>query len=185
MDFERERKLIEEVRAGKVGAYEKLYDLYKDQAYHTAVFLTGNMTDAQDVVQDTFVTVFQELGKLKEPSAFRSWFYRILTRNAIHLTQRRKREVLKEEVQEIPDEKTGAGEDIPELLSRQEESKILRKYIDEMDEKHRTVLVLYYYNEFSVGQIAQITGCLAGTVKSRLYHARKQLKQRIAGAERK
>lgn len=183
MDFQKERNLIEQVQAGQMGAFEQLYENYKDPAFRTAALMTGNPVDAQDVVQDTFVTVFKKIKQLKDPAAFRSWFYRILTRNSIHLVQSRKTEIPQDKIPEMYLWETEEV-DLSDMLTKQETNQKLRRLIDGMDEKHRTVLVLYYYNEFSVGQIAQITGCLTGTVKSRLYHARKLLEQRLSEIER-
>lgn len=186
MERQQERELIEQVQQREAGAFDRLYEGYQERAYRTAVFLTGNGEDAQDVVQDTFVTVYQEIHKLKEPAAFQSWFYRILTHKAAHCTKKRNREL---PVEEIGEEALGKDRkeqtDIADFLVKKEESQNLRAIISQMDEKHRTVLVLYYFNEFSVEQIAQITGSFAGTVKSRLYHARKQLEQKLSKAERR
>lgn len=178
MDYQEERQLIERLQAGEPGAFDRLYEQYQAQAYRTAVFLTGDRTEAQDVTQNTFVTVYQEIGKLREPSAFRSWFYRILANNAANSMKRRKREVLQGE-QEISGEQADDKEDIPDMLVHREDSKRFWDCIAGMEEKYRTVLVLYYYNDFSIEQIARITGCLQGTVKSRLYHARKRLEQKL------
>lgn len=186
MERQDERELIEQVQRNEAGAFDKLYEAYKNQAYRTAVFLTGNAADAQDVVQDTFVTVCLEIRKLKEPAAFKSWFYRILTHEAARYTKKRGRELPQEE---IPEQASLTHEqwqeDISDILLRKEEIQNLRDLISDMDEKHRTVLVLYYFNEFSVEQIAKITGCFAGTVKSRLYYARKQLEQKLLEVERR
>lgn len=66
---------------------------------------------------------------------------------------------------------------------RQEEQRQIWKVINQLDHKHKTVLVLYYFNEFGTKEVAKITGCLEGTVKSRLYTARKQLKKKLRIAE--
>lgn len=100
MDFQEERELVQRLQAGMPGAFDRLYEQYHAQAYRTAVFLTGDRTEAQDVVQNTFVTVYREIGKLREPAAFHTWFYRILAHNAMDSVKRRKREILQSE-QEI------------------------------------------------------------------------------------
>lgn len=184
MDQQQEKELVEMVQRKEDGAFDRLYDEYKNPAYRTAVFLTGNTADAQDVVQETFIAVCLNIGKLKETAAFRSWFYRILTHNASRISKKKNREILQEEISDAAFGKEYAvQEDISELLTKKEESMNLRKIIGQMDEKYRTVLTLYYFNEFSVGQIARVTGCLSGMVKSRLYYARKQLEQELLAAE--
>lgn len=180
MEYKGEKELVERLQAGDQEAFGKLYESYQTQAYRTAVFLTGgNRTEAQDVVQDSFVTVYQNIGSLKEPAAFRSWFYRILTNNAYRSIRKRKREIL-QEGEEISGEKADDKEDIPDILCHREEQLELWQCINGMDEKHRLVLVLYYYNEFSVKEIARIIDCMEGTVKSRLYHGRKLLEKMLS-----
>lgn len=178
MDYQEERTLIERLQAGDAGAFDKLYAQYEAQAYRTAVFLTGDRTEAQDITQNTFVTVYQEIGKLREPAAFRSWFYRILANNAANSMKKRKREILQGE-QDISRRHAEDREDILDMLIHREDSKRFWDCVAGMDEKHRTVLVLYYYNDFSIEQIAEVTGCRIGTVKSRLFHARKQLEHKL------
>lgn len=174
----KERELVTRLQAGEPEAFDRLYEKYQAQAYRTAVLLTGDRTEAQDVTQNTFVTVYQEIGKLREPAAFRSWFYRILANNATRSIMNRKREILQGD-QEISGERADEREDIPDMLVHREECRRFHDCIAGMDEKHRTVLVLFYYNDFSVEQIAEIMGCVTGTVKSRLFHARKKLEQRL------
>lgn len=178
--------LIIRVKRKEVGAFDCLYEQYKHKAYRTAVFLTGNAEDAQDAMQDTFVTVYLKIEKLKDPSVFSSWFYRILTRNAIRCSKEGKREFPQEEV-EIPFflEERESEKDPSVIILKQEENYKIRKAIEELDEKHRTVLVLYYFNEFSTKEISYITGCMEGTVKSRLFSARKKLEQKLLTEEQK
>ena len=78
----RETELVERFAAGDREAFDALYELYKDQAFRTAWFLAGNRADAEDIVQDTFVKVYVNIGQLKDAGGFKSWFYRILTRTA-------------------------------------------------------------------------------------------------------
>lgn len=182
MVLEQNVDLIERAKKKEPGAFDILYDEYKIQAYRTAVFLTGNEEDAQDVVQDTFVTVCLEIGKLKKPEAFISWFYRILTHNAIRYIKKRKREISRESLEEkFTKADSALWEDFTADLLRQEENRQIRYLVDQLGEKYRTVVVLYYFNNFSVREIARITGCLEGTVKSRLFKARKLLEEKLTG----
>lgn len=179
MEVKELTELVNKVRLQHPGAFDLLYEKFKDQAYRTAVFLMGNKEDAKDVVQDTFVTVCFEINKLKKAEAFTAWFYRILTNNARANLKKHKRELPKEE-SEMQQINMKVQEDFSDMLLKQEEHKQLRKLINQMDEKYRTVIVLYYYNEFSIGEIAEIVDCRQGTVKSRLFKARKILEQQLS-----
>lgn len=176
-----EKELVERMKQGDRDALDRLYEAYKDRAYRTAVFISGSKMDAEDIVQDTFLKVFLHIGELKESAGFKSWFYRILTRTAWLKMRGKKRE--------IPDEAVIEKADRPEqdtsleLILRQEESALLRREVEALDEKLRTMVVLYYYNELSTKEIAKITGCLEGTVKSRLFTARKRLERALTAGE--
>ena len=176
MEVKELTELVNKVKLQQPEAFDILYDMFKDQAYRTAVFLTGNEEDARDIVQDTFVTVYVQINNLKKSEAFIAWFYRILTNNAKRILKKHKKEIIWKE-KEFCRESLDVEENFEDKFLQQEEYDHLRKIIDHMDEKYRTVIVLYYYNEFSVGEIADILDCREGTVKSRLFKARKILEQ--------
>ena len=68
----KEQELVEQFKRGDREAFEQLYQLYQNQAYRTAVFMTGNRADAEDIVQETFVQVYLHIRQLRETSGFRS-----------------------------------------------------------------------------------------------------------------
>lgn len=177
----KEQELVEQFKRGDREAFEQLYQLYQNQAYRTAVFMTGNRADAEDIVQETFVQVYLHIRQLRETSGFRSWFYRILTRLAWKKGSAGKREVPDEDIA-IRADKAGEGDSLTGLLQKEEREKI-RQAVENLDEKHRSIVILYYFNEFSTKEIAGITGCLEGTVKSRLHTARKRLEKSLKEEE--
>lgn len=175
-----ELELVRQLQTGSRTAFDQIYEQYHVQAYRTAVFLTGNRTDAEDVVQETFVQVYLHAGELKEPTGFKSWFYRILTRLAWKCGRKERRE--------LPDEDIAAhisradeGDGLSYLLGKEERERI-RRAVEKLDDKHRSIVILYYFNDFSTGEIARITGCFEGTVKSRLHAARKKLEKSLMEA---
>lgn len=185
-DIGAKEDLIKRVKRKEEGAFDSLYEQYKYKAYRTAVFLTGNEEDAQDAIQDTFVTVYLKIEELKDLSLFSSWFYRILTRNAIRRSKERMREFSQDAVNmSLALEERESKQNPLVIILNQEENYKIKAAIEELDEKHRMVLVLYYYNEFSTKEISYITGCMEGTVKSRLFSARKKLEQKLLIDEQK
>ena len=176
----RETELVERFAAGDREAFDALYELYKDQAFRTAWLLAGNRADAEDIVQDTFVKVYVNIGQLKDAGGFKSWFYRILTRTAWKQSEGRRREFPDSEILTHADASSDIQTDLtPECLLKEEERQRIRDAVDRLDEKHRTVLILYYFNEFSTRTIARIMGCLEGTVKSRLFTARRKIRAEL------
>ena len=176
----KETELVKRLMAGDREAFDALYECYKDQAFRTAWFLAGNRADAEDIVQDTFVKVYVNIGQLKNAEGFKSWFYRILTRTAWKQSDRRKLEFPDEEILIHADAVSEAPEEgNPEQIFKKEERDKIRAIVNGLDEKYRTTLILYYYSECSTKAIASIMGCLEGTVKSRLFSARRKVKTEL------
>ena len=176
-----EQELVKQLQQGSREAFDRIYLLYHQQAYRTAFFLTGNRADAQDVVQETFVKVWLCAPQLKDRDGFRSWFYRILTRLAWKCGRNGKREIPDEDIAVRADRADG-GDCLSRLIGKEERERI-RKAVESLDEKHRSIVVLYYFNDFTTAEIARITGCFEGTVKSRLHAARKKLGKSLSDNE--
>ena len=172
-----EQELVRQLQEGSKEAFDQLYFLYCQQAYRTAFFLTGSRADAEDVVQETFIRVWLSARQLKDCTGFRSWFYRILTRMAFRKGSVGKREIPDADISLLAD-RGSEGDSLSGLLLKEEREQI-RRAVDSLEEKHRTVIVLYYFNGFSTKEIAAITGCLEGTVKSRLFAARRKLRKSL------
>jgi RNA polymerase sigma-70 factor (ECF subfamily) len=172
-----ETDLIINIRNGDSDAFAKLYDLYKNKAVKTAYLITGNRASAEDVAQEAFVKCYLEIGKLQNPECFRTWFYRLLVRTAWRHAEIEKRNVPVEDVFE--EKKPSGGKSIEQQYLDAETSNILYQQIRKLDKKKRTAVMLYYFSELNTREIAQVMGCLEGTVKSRLHFARKMLKSNL------
>ena len=171
---------IKKAKQGHKDSFRYLVEKYQKQALSTAMFLTNHSYTAQDVVQEAFVQCYFHLAELRDPSQFKWWFFRILTRTAWRYKKKDQANVPIAEIFPAKEKEAAAcleAEAVTEEADAQKE--ILARYINRLEEKHRTVLILYYYNEFSVKEIAQILGCLEGTVKSRLYYSRQKLKNQL------
>ena len=169
-----EADLILNIQKGNSDSFNQLYRLYQSKAVRTAYLITGNQASAEDVAQEAFVKCYFEIAKLKNPQCFRSWFYRLLVRTAWRYAKTEKKNV---PVQDIFEESnTSTVQSIEQQYLNTEISKILYEQIQMLDDKKRTVVMLYYYSELSTKEIAHVMGCLEGTVKSRLHSARNILK---------
>ncbi len=172
-----ETDLIIGIQNGDSDSFTKLYDLYKNKAVRTAYLITGNRTSAEDVAQDAFVKCYVEIGKLQNPECFRTWFYRLLVRTAWRYSKTEKMNI---PVPDVFEESKSTGEkSIEQQYLDAELSNILNEQIRKLDRKKRTAVLLYYYSGLSTREIAQVMGCLEGTVKSRLYFARKALQKNL------
>jgi RNA polymerase sigma-70 factor (ECF subfamily) len=176
--------LVERFQAGDVQAFAELYELYKTRALRSAYLICGNTCDSENVLQDSFLKCYQQLGGLRRSAAFRSWFYRILTRTAWEYCRKRDRECPIEDVFDAYQDGAAAGASSLEWLVQAEESRLLLDCINGLPLKQKTVVILYYYDELSVQEIAAATGATPGTVKSRLFVARHNLQKALLAAEK-
>ena len=172
-----ENELIRLLKNGDKRAFDELYEKYKDTALRMAYLICGNLADSQDIVQESFIRCYEHIYQLNKEEQFKSWFFHILTRTAWKYCKKQSKEIPEEEmISLMPKEKEASSLDV---LMDKERDRELMDMINHLSVKHRTTLVLYYYNELSTKEIAHVLGCLEGTVKSRLFTARKLLKKTI------
>ena len=178
-----EIELVKLLKGGNKSAFDELYERYKDITLRMAYMICGNLADSEDIVQETFIKCYQHIGELKNEEQFKSWLFHILTRTAWRYGKKQSKELPKEGIEVYLENQKEASS--LELILLKERDASLFKLINKLSIKHRTTLVLYYYNELSTKEIAKILGCLEGTVKSRLFIARKLLKESILKEARK
>lgn len=188
--METDVELIRKWKEGDEDAFSAMYERYRQTAMRTAWLLCHNLADSEDIVQETFVQCYFHIQELKDESRFRPWMLKCLVRTGWKLMKKQKKEMPEEQMElhlererylESTFSGKTSGEPLEEAIAR-EFSGELTKAVRRLSEKHRLVIVLYYYDELSVHEIAKITGCLEGTVKSRLYFARRQLKKMLSDA---
>ena len=173
MDAMSDKDLIETFLQGDADAFSQIFEKYYGEALRMAYLITNNRCDSEYVVQDAFIRCYEKLPSLKNPEKFKYWFFRILTRTAWRYCGRQKRE---QPVPQVFDSEIAADDKSSlEILAEQETSSELKAAVAKLNPKQKTAVVLYYYNEFSVKEIAEIMHCTQGTVKSRLFSARKNL----------
>lgn len=168
-------ELVLKLQKGDKASFEVLFDLYKAKAVRTAYLITNNRALADDIVQETFILCYFKIADLKDPTSFKTWFFRMLTRLAWKMSVKEKVSIPVDNIFEFAEaEDTHLVEG--EIIDK-EESKWLMEAVEHLEIKKKITILLYYYNNFSVSEIAEIMGCFEGTVKSRLHAARKNLKK--------
>lgn len=163
---------------GDKDSFRFLVETYQNQALATAFFLTQNHYTAEDVVQEAFVQCYLHLPELRNPAQFKWWFYRILTRIAWRKKEKDGKAVPIADIFPAKEKELDVSANHDSRV-KEEAGEILTDTLKLLDSQHRTVLVLYYFNDFSVQEISQILNCPEGTVKSRLYHGRQKLKEKL------
>lgn len=176
-----ERELVINVQKGDMQAFEQLFELYKCKALRTIYSMTRDKDISEDIVQEVFVSCYTSIKSLQNPEYFKTWFYRILTRTTWRYMEKEKRLIAVENI--FRKSEDSYENSSLEKIEQKESSELLYQEILKLQPKLQTTLILYYYNEFSVKEIAQIMRCLEGTVKSRLYTGRRRLKVNLIGQE--
>lgn len=169
-----EKEIIIKIQSGDMNALGELFEMYKNESFKYSYLITGDKYTSEDIVQETFITCYFHIKSLKNVEQFRSWFFKILTRIAWRYAKKQKKSVPVDNIFEKLQNKNN-DESIEKYIINQQ-SQMLRTEIENLELKQRTVIILYYFNGLSVKEIANIIGCFEGTVKSRLYSARKKLK---------
>ncbi len=181
-------ELIAKINSGKTELFHELVRRYEKKLYNFGLRMCGNVQDAEDMVQDSFINVFSYLKDFRYETKFKNWLYHIATNACLKKKRKSKhapeRELSLEEF--LPKE----GDEIPvripewaylplERLLNEELSSVIRNGILAIPEKYRLVLVLRDMEGFSTAETARILNLTAENIKVRLHRARLFLKERI------
>lgn len=170
-----EIKLVLRLKDGNKDAFDQLYEKYKNILLRMAYLVSGNIADAEDIVQDTFVKCYLHIGELHKPEGFKPWLFQIMYRTAYRQGKKRSREIPDEDIVIKADASSDGITSLDHVIQTEME-KMINNAVWALDFKHRAVVVMFYYNEMSAKEIAKVLSCTEGTVKSRLFTARKRLK---------
>jgi RNA polymerase sigma-70 factor (ECF subfamily) len=192
-EIESDLTLVERLRHGDTIALEKLMARYTDRVYRLAHGITGNAADAEEVVQDVFLTVFRKIHTFEGRAALGSWIYRVATNAALikRRGQRADREIPLESSLPafLPDGhragdpaflKTDWSQTPEASLLSQETREILRRGISALPDRYRAVLVLRDIEGLSNEEVAEAVGESLPCVKSRLHRARMALREKLS-----
>ncbi len=166
---------VAQARAGEPSAWDTLFRRYQLPLYVFVYELGRDEQAALDLVQETFLAAVRHLGSLREDAKFGSWLFGIAHQKCLQ-RWRKRTEVLLDEIPETPD----AFEDGPDdLLIRREEEAAFMNLLEQLPPPQRTALLLHFVEDFSLEEIARITGVELGTVKSRLHYAKRALRKLV------
>lgn len=171
--------VLHAARAGDEAAFRRLVEPCLPLAYRTALLIVLDRDLARDAVQEALLRTFRSLRSVRSEAEFPPWFRRVVVNEARRMAGRVRRQPVP--VDSLP-EMAAPPADSPEAqVLAQEDRQRLWHALATLDDLHRTVLVLRYYQELSEAELADALGIPPGTVKSRLHHARRLLQERMAG----
>ncbi|MBX3162117.1 MAG: sigma-70 family RNA polymerase sigma factor [Deltaproteobacteria bacterium] len=180
--------LLRRLRDRDERAFTELVEAHRDRVYNITFRMLGNKTEAEDVAQEVFITVFKTIETFRGDSKFSTWLYRVTvnhTKNRIkYLARRKDRD--RDEFDEMSPGANSATNGAPvrarqpdRALEGAQMEVLLQEAIASLDDDHRTVVVLRDIEDLSIEEICAITDLPDGTVKSRLHRARLALRKKL------
>ncbi len=177
MTREEERALIDHVLDGETEQFEKLVKAHEKGVYNLALRMLGNEQDALDASQEAFFRAYRSLDRFRGDSKFSVWLYRVTGNVCLDMLRkagRRRESSLTDEDGEdmpLPDERS----DPQRELEKKELRRAVQRNLTKLEPGFRQALVLRDVNGLTYDEIARVTGLEAGTVKSRIFRARRKL----------
>lgn len=168
--------LIKRCQLGDLESFEKLYKIYSKNALGTAYLIAGYKGIAEDIVQEAFFQCYKEIKGLRDPGAFDVWFYKLLIRLAWKMSSKQKSIISTEEIGIEAEYNSYSLSLDPDS---QENKLMVHEAIAKLSTPLKTVVILYYFNDMTIKQIAMVLNCFQGTVKSRLHNAKKLLQKEL------
>ena len=181
--------LVTRAQSGDSQALDALFTAFYNDVYYFALKTVKDSDTACDITQETFLEIIRTIGNLKEPAAFVTWIKQITYHQCTRYFSKKRDELVEADedgntiFDTLADESEGS---IPsEVLEKEEFRQTILAMIDQLTEEQRSAVMMYYFDELTVGQIAQIQGVSEGTVKSRLNYARKAVRKSVEDYEKK
>jgi RNA polymerase sigma-70 factor (ECF subfamily) len=173
-------KLIDEALAGNSASFGELVCRYQDRLYTTLLHIVGCSEEAQDVVQEAFVQAFIKLETFQRNSGFYTWLYRIAFNTAISRRRRQRPAASVEQTREATGEEPIDLHEAPgDRLEQRERVAQVQAALARLSEEHRSILVLREMEGFAYETISELLDLPVGTVRSRLFRARMQLREQL------
>ncbi|MBI2845116.1 MAG: sigma-70 family RNA polymerase sigma factor [Chloroflexi bacterium] len=176
-----DRELVLQFLAGEEAAFAALYEKYKRSLFRTALAITEDQGAAEEILQDCFLRAYSRLSKLDLSQPLGPWLHRIVVN--LSYTWAGKRRFWPLSLEEVVDWLVAGPHASPEqALEEREIKRRVEEALRSLNLSQRLVVILFYLQGFTLGEIAYILNCPLGTVKSRLYHARRILRDKLGPA---
>lgn len=170
-------RVVEACRHGDREAFGVLYDACKDRVYSIAFYFSGDENSAKDIVQETFLKIFNTICQFRGDANFSTWLYRLIVNACIDEQRRRKRFV---QLLDTPANRNVAqAASSEESYMQQRVTDLVKSAIATLRPALRVPILLRYMEGLSYNEIAEVLGCSSGTVGSRLNRAHKILAHKL------
>jgi RNA polymerase sigma-70 factor (ECF subfamily) len=170
-----DERIIEDVLAGKEGAFIQLVNRYRRKVFAMSARFARDRDDLDDICQDIFIKIYENLGKFRSDAPFEHWLSRIAIRTCYDALRKRRKEKGNVSLDVVHFQI--AAESGEELLAAEEARSLLEKGMAQLNPAERLVITLLELEEKPVREIADLTGWSETNVKVRAFRARRKLKQ--------
>ncbi len=171
----KERDIVAGCKADKPQSQRLLYDMYCRMVMGIALRYTRNMTDAEDIVQETFIKIFMKIGSLRDENSLTSWIRTIATNSCIDFLKTKQNAFettsIDDSTNDIKDEYNRTYDDIP--------TQQLLAFVQELPDGVRVVFNLHAIDGYSYEEVAKMLGCTESNVRAQYFRARQFLKEKI------
>ena len=185
MNYEHLTTIVQQAKDGDKGALEQLYYETYNRVYFYAFKMFADENDAADVVQEVYIKVFTGIGQLQEAGAFSQWLYTITVNECKQKIRRDRKQILTEEGDSFFERILDSEPELDQRMVHRDARSYLFAVIDFLPEEQKRAVLLYYYEQLTIRQIAEIEEVSEATIKSRLVLARKKLKAAVEAEERR
>lgn len=180
-------KIVNSAKSNSEDAFETLYNMTKDSAYFVAINIAQNEQDAQDILQDSYMKAFSKIDTVDPPEMFDNWLHKIVANTAKNYIRKSKPllfDEIDDDFSENFGEETNANYIPHQHIDNNETSRLIMEIINKLPEDKRLCVLMYYYQEMSIAEIASAIEISEANVKYRLYIARKTIKEELEALEK-
>ena len=175
------QKIIQKIQKGDKNAFRMLVEKYQQTAFRLAFRMLGDEDEARDVVQDSFIRIWEKFNTYNDKEKFTSWMYRIVSNRAIDSIRALKRRPVISLEKLIPETLATRENGIDIVLENREAGELIRSITSGLPEKQQLVFSLRDLQGLSPKEVQDISGMTETAIKSNLYHARKTIREKLTG----
>ena len=170
--------LIQEIRNGSQEAFDHLMQNHQEQVFRVAFGFTKNSETAMDITQNIFLKVYQNLNQFQAKSQFKTWLMRIAFNESFNWVKKYQKYQTQEDMEQTTNETQSSVPQEEEYLVNENRTLLLRS-LYELNTKHRLAVILRYFEDYSIKDIAKILKCSEGVVKNILFRSLRKLKDNL------